>query len=134
MDKLTYRQAYDKIIQAYFKDEIKPNDLAFCFCGTLQGSDKWYFPISYANILLYTGKEYKRMEHALFEAFEEYADQSFPCFHVDYNEETIPDYEERLFKGMSAALDVLKEIHRSRGENVDEVIPAFTKRELAKAL
>lgn len=40
------------------------------------------------------------------------------------------NYEEGLFEGMVKALEVLKEIHRSRGENVDEEIQAFTKRNL----
>lgn len=44
-----------------------------------------------------------------------------------YNEQ----YEAALFAGMSAALDVLKQIHIERGEVIDEV-PVFTKRQLAK--
>jgi len=37
---MTYKQAYDKIIDAYFKDEIKPMDSNFCFCGTLHGAKR----------------------------------------------------------------------------------------------
>lgn len=40
--KLTYRQAYDKIIDAYFKGEIRPMEAMFCFCGILSdNSSVW---------------------------------------------------------------------------------------------
>lgn len=127
MDKLTYRQAYDKIIDAYFRNEIKPEDPQFCFCGTLCDNfpgwygcrlDEWHYP-SHG----YKGEDFVKMERAL-------CDQTKP-FGAGNDS---PEYEQALFAGMSAALDVLKEIHRSRGENVDEDIPAFTKRELSKVL
>lgn len=40
---------------------------------------------------------------------------------------TIPDYENKLFNGMVAALEVLKQIHIEHGEVIDEE-PVFTKR------
>src|SRR5690349_13607846 len=125
---MTYQQAYNKIIEAYFKDEIEPWDAKFCFCGTLcNGKTGW----NRSTILAinkndphndygdYLGIEYTKMERALLEPFN--------CPGRRHN-----DYEAALFEGMCAALDVLKEIHRSRGENVDEVLPAFTKRQLQK--
>lgn len=48
--------------------------------------------------------------------------------HVDCG--PYPKYEDDFFKGMTAALEVLKDIHRSRGEDVDGV-KVFTKRVLA---
>lgn len=131
MEKLTYRQAYDKIIEAYFKDQIQPYNACFCFCGTLcDNSDEWRNPefegifkkVEHIDFMYYSGKDYYRMEKALL----------LPLYHV--NPGMGKEYEEALFAGMCAALDVLKEIHRSRGENVDEDIPAFTKRELVKVL
>ena len=116
MEKLTYKQAYDKIIEAYFKDEIKPLDPKFCFCGNLcDKTDHWYGGIEndYQPSHGYTATELMDMEAALLEV-------SFFANPID---------EEKLFAGMSAALDVLKEIHRSRGENVDE-LPVLTKRVL----
>ncbi len=98
---LTYRQAYDKIIEAYFKDEINIMDNKFCFC------------------------EFNNMENALFSVFVN-MDVSLD---VEKNKKRIPNYEDLLFSGMCAALDVLKEIHRSRGEDVDDSLQ-LTKREL----
>ena len=37
--------------------------------------------------------------------------------------------EDKLFEGMCAALEVLKQIHKERGEDVDSV-PEFKKRKL----
>lgn len=135
MEKLTYKQAYDKIIQAYFRDEIKPKNSDFCFCGTLSpnrgdwnviqyfswGEEKPEFiNYNYNWAEPYTLYEYKKMEWALIHHKNIYG---------GYNNVNC-DGEDALFAGMSAALDVLKEIHQSRGEDVDGV-QVFTKRELA---
>src|SRR6187431_3627039 len=99
---MIYNEAYNKIIEAYFKDEIKPYDSSFCFCGTLAdntahwfGSTLGRFHRDYAG---YKGLEYLRMERAL----------------LDTIQGANGDYETLLFLGMSAALDVLKQIHIER--------------------
>lgn len=136
MDKLTYRQAYDKIIEAYFKDQISPMKENFCFCGTLCGNrTSWSTSAFRPYFHNYSYEEYGNMEKALFSVWPQITWFDNANVHVAGIDITVRwDYEEKLFQGMSAALDVLKEIHRSRGENVDEDIPAFTKRELAKAI
>jgi len=124
--KLTHKQAYDKIIDAYFKDEIQPYDAKFCFCGTLaENSYDWhnrssniFEEIKHRDYKYYKGVDYARMEHALLSNIN-----GLPNYHSDY--------ETALFSAMSAALDVLKQIHIERGEVIDEV-PVFTKRELVK--
>lgn len=132
MEKLTYKQAYDKIIQAYFRDEIKPLDSAFCFCGTLNRNDNsyWRAYLRKADGYYYTGSEFQRMEDALLGELRKLmpnnGQDDFPMIFGIHNN---INYEYTLFAGMSAALEVLKEIHRSRGEDVDEV-PVFVKREL----
>lgn len=128
---MTYQQAYSKIIDAYFKDEIKPFDSKFCFCGTLNNGEELWGD-GFPENKFYSGLEYDKMEKALFDGMNEIY---FDATNGGWNEiehKTIG--EDALFNGMCKALDVLKEIHRSRGENVDEDIPAFTKRELAKVL
>ena len=117
-----FQTQYDKIIQAYFKDEIKPQDAEFCICGTLcNNNSKWagHWPIrnDYGH---YTGLEYTRIENALF----------FGIGEVDGNRHTNKPSESGLFSGMCAALDVLKQIHIERGEVIDEV-PVFKQRQLA---
>jgi hypothetical protein len=128
MDKLTYHEAYSKIIDAYFKDEIRPMEMNFCFCGTLAGGmievnfeEKW-------DEKFYSMKEFIMMERALMKGLgaQWISSLNSGWDRFSHNPHR-PDYEDRLFQGMSAALDVLKEIHSSRGENVDDV-PEFTKR------
>lgn len=132
---MTYREAYDKIIDAYFKDEIKPFDAEFCFCGTLNNNDeewKWNSPIRQLD---YSSDEFFKMESALFSRFVNIGLEMTGRFEATNNligwlsVLAHPEYEEALFAGMSAALDVLKQIHIERGEIIDEV-PVFTKRKI----
>lgn len=124
MEKLTYKQAFDKITEAYIKGEIRPYNSNFCFCGTLcDGSSEWrnddYGGIFsngvHKDFMFYTGKQYAEMERVLLMAIYRHTDEN---------------YEELLFNGMTAALEVLKEIHRDRGEDVDAHSLVFEKREV----
>lgn len=133
MDKLTYRQQYDKVIEAYFKNEIKPWDAQFCFCGNLcNKTDDWFEPFKgdnepHNNSHGYSGWELHNMERALLDTLKK---RGFDCRSLT----DCAEYEDALFSGLCASLEVLRQIHIDRGENVDEDIPAFTKRELVKAL
>ncbi len=137
---MTYNEAYDKIITAYFRDEIKPYNGQFCFCGTLAGFDKrdngtyngWF-------IDKYSGHDLQKMEDGLLLTIYNVVGGNSGSKYNPFGEaisdldrlKTLahPKYEDALFAGMCAALEVLKEIHRSRGEDVDNV-PVFTKRSL----
>jgi hypothetical protein len=130
---MKYSEAYDKIIQAYFKDEIQPKNANFCFCGTLcDGSDDWFGNTltAHHDFGEYTGDDFLRMEIALFEPFM----KAFWNFiqTPDEDQRNDPQYEDILFQGMAAALDVLKQIHIEMGEIIDET-PSFTKRQLQTA-
>jgi len=134
MTTLTYKQAFDKITEAYIKGEIKPFDSDFCFCGTLASGRSWVED----KCPLYSRNDFVIMEAALLMQF----------YSSGYNvtrygrgpaewaiagaDESTPYYEEILFAGMCAALEVLKQIHIERGEIIDET-PAFTKRQLQPA-
>lgn len=122
---MTYNEAYDKIIQAYFKDEIHPANPMFCFCGNLCDNTQDWFGIPlelHRNSHGYKGQDFVRMESALFGSITNE-------FHLLLHDVGSAEYEDALFAGMSAALEVLKQIHRERGEDVDSV-PVFTKRQL----
>lgn len=123
---MTYKQARDKIIEAYFKNEINPMDVSFCFCGTLAGGAGWR-----RGDENYTPIDYMRMEHALLKPLtvNDYtiSKGKFRWIMKENNET-----EERVFKGMSDALDVLRQIHIDRGEDVDKV-EVFEKRKLVIA-
>ena len=131
MQTHTYEQQRQKIIDAYFKNEIRPMSPQFCFCGALSPDSNW----DKANEKYpYTVEEYARMEGGLLKPLNRYGllfrnvTKPFTDMVTEFHEE----YEEKLFIGMCAALDVLKEIHRERGENVDE-LPALTKRVLVQS-
>lgn len=118
---MTYKQAFDKITEAYIKGEIVPMETKFCFCGTLcNNGTAWISPNGCREENLpYTWKEFSNMEYKLLMTI-------IQCGGDNRN-----PTEEALFQGMCAALEVLKQIHISRGENVDEV--PFVKRELVNA-
>lgn len=126
---MTYNEAYDKIIQAYFRDEIKPYKANFCFCGTLcDNSYNWHgqtHPVKSKSYHFdyngYSGAEFVEMESAL-----------LGCLSGKPQCDK-PNWENALFLGMTAALEVLKQIHRERGEDVDS-LPALKKRKLQPTL
>lgn len=133
MQTLTYKQAYDKIIQAYFRDEIKISDPEFCFCGTLNMNNGGYW-CGYnwkLNGIYYTGNELQKMEEALLTTINDHLTVTDIYVHTIDKIMCDPNYETALFAGVSAALDVLKQIHRSRGEDVDgDSVKVFSKRNL----
>lgn len=135
MQRLTYNEAYSKIIEAYFRDEIKISDPEFCFCGTLNMNygDYWCGYNYKRNGIYYTGNELQKMEAALLTTINDQL--TVTDIYIDTIDVIMcdPDYETALFAGMSAALDVLKEIHRERGEDVDGDIQVFSKRNLKQS-
>lgn len=141
----SYQTQFNKITEAYIKGEILPLNPSFCFCGTLAGGRGWQVEsyhkgekdlISCVTYNFdYTYEEFGEMEKALFSFFNESKDVKWvePGIveaHENYmlvKTGELPDYEEKLFNGMVAALEKLKEIHIRHGEVIDET-PIFQKR------
>ena len=139
MNTPTFEQQRNRIIEAYFEDKIKPMDTDFCFCGTLAGGDSGWCDNLFKTYAGYSKREYIRMEDALLnrlipfgvvtpEDMCEAHDEPAQWGGGIKNDSSIEEYEDALFQGMSDALDVLKEIHESRGEKTDAF--EFKKREL----
>lgn len=130
MKTLTYKEAFDKITEAYIRGEIKPLDCKFCFCGTLSPDNLWYEQRK-ASDYPYTMTEYEQMEDALFSGLADITGKAiYSGIAICVGERLInhhPNSEEALFEGMKRALEVLRQIHIERGEIIDEV-PEFTKR------
>lgn len=126
-----YSEQFNKITEAYIKGEIELWEDNFCFCGTLaENTDRWAF--IYAMETDYTYQEFGRMEKALFSPFKEIewlhnGKQNRKVDHIIIMRK--PNYEKKLFNGMVAALEVLREIHLEHGEIIDEQ-PTFKKRQL----
>jgi len=135
---MKYKEAYDKLINAYFKDQIKPYDRSFCFCGTIGRS----YDLGWDHSK-YSGLEYHNMEAALLDTISiemtpfipEMRDNKFArstnrsdLFEVRKKLEAHPEYENAIFEGFVNALEVLRKIHISRGEIIEPV--KLTKRTL----
>lgn len=128
-----YSEQFDKITVAYIEDKILPYNRNFCFCGTLaplEENNKGWSEKDYTSIQL------NKMEFALLhsireETFPDEKDVFFTSDHM-YGElrekvTSHPNYENALFNGMVAALEVIKQIHIEKGEVIDET-PSFQKR------
>ncbi len=123
----TYKEQFDKITVDYIAGKIKPYNWGFCFCGTLCDYDEQW---NWQKHDFYSAKDLALMEKALLNTI---ASQTFYPEHdnsvTKYSDCTKhPNFENALFNGMVAALEVLKSIHESKGEQVDELV--FRKREL----
>lgn len=150
----TFKEQFDKITVAYIKGEIKPYRNSFCFCGTLDPTASkswstlkamvlcrmsrphWSHGTSDEDLLIhvYTGREYIQMESALLFPFAPLVLNArlISGYNCTLQEilEKMPEYEDTLFEGMCAAIEVMREIHIKRGEIIDEA-PAFKRRDLS---
>jgi hypothetical protein len=123
---MTYKESKDKIIAAYFNNEIEPYEMEFCFCGTLAYDNyacDW-------SVDFYTKRELKDMEKALLQTIKDetvgeicdmYGLERGNRLRVVRNKiQAHPNYETALFNGMVNALEVLKQIHINKGEEIEE--------------
>jgi hypothetical protein len=130
-----YNEAHNKVIDAYFKDEIQPYDGNFCLCGNLS-SDCAYSWAGGWNLEYYSEEEYRALEYALLSTIAEQTLGGKDIYYIYMDQERLeiinhPNYEDALFNGMAKGLEVLREIHIKRGEDVDgQLIPQFAKRQL----
>lgn len=144
---MTYKQAYDLIIEAYFRNEIQPYRGEFCFCGTLADADaSWQGLENYQTLNGYNRIEFFVMERCLLATLRKQTiggdvsgDNIYAIFDGSDDEklrkqiQKHPNYENALFNGMYDALCALKQIHLERGEIIDEPIETFKKRELSQS-
>lgn len=104
---IPYTEQWQKITEAYMRDEIKPWDDKFCFCGTLAGNtNNWHNGWDEVDFGQYKAQHYDRMEMAL---LQKLSCRSF--FLKPYRE-----YENEVFEGMCDALEVLRQIHIEMGD------------------
>lgn len=117
---------YKKVIEAYYEDKIQPMNSEFCFCGTLHGGRGW----KGNGDEFYTAEDYGRLESALLTriSFENCRWLSLPLLTLEERGVKPPNLEDQLFDGMSAALDVLREIHINKGEDIDSQFSPLIKR------
>lgn len=138
--KPTFEEQYQKIVSAYYKNELKPLVSCACFIGNLLNKKRDWTSIriagdegfkirpikddlyNYSLVFiyeisggLYTPEDIVRMEN-------NFVTKCYPS-----NEEDNLT-EESLFHAMESTLEMLRKIHESTGEVVKDY--NFTKREL----
>lgn len=122
---------YNKIVNAYMKDELDPMISCACFIGNLlNGSSEWNAPGKCKSLKstldevygFYKGKEIYEMESNFLSICSEHLK---PNEVIPYKDNVT---EEGLYKAMESTLLMLKAIHEAKGEIVENY--SFKKREL----
>lgn len=109
----TYEQQWQKITEAYMRNEIQPYHPNFCFCGTLcDNSNDWFQESGeyHRDFGIYKGKDFVKMEVALLSKTDENVDRGGICISEK------ADYEQAIFEGMVDALEELRKIHEAKGD------------------
>ncbi len=164
---MNYSQAFNKLTEAYIKDEVNPFSSCNCFVGNLlDNSNKWAHNREYQEVINkkfkitscvtenktfdnYTMQEIVKLERMFLITYIKFGKREEFCENEDefnYGKET--DFfskdetwenvskiqEDALFKAFEKTLDLLKDIHKNKGEDIDnQFIPEFKKRELQTA-
>ncbi len=142
--EISFEKQYQKIVNAYYKNELNPLDGCACFVGNLlNNTGGWELCRNYI-----TGKVFKDKESIFYgqqeiqkEANGFYTSQNIVdlenkfleiCFHGRERSTDILTNrkitEDTLYNAMESTLEILKEIHISKGEVIKDY--NFTKREL----
>lgn len=135
----TFKKAFDRLTEAYIKDQVNPFDQCACFVGNLLNGKDW------TNInLLNSTREYENfygfcipigfrtLDH-IKRVLERECDSFYTPDNVDVLEKLFLKVyhqhggrrhqdidEDALFKAFEVTLDLLKKIHESHGEVVDQ--------------
>jgi len=134
MNTPTYKEQFDKITRAYIADELQPTNSCACFIGNLLNNNR-----EWAMGRVFDWKNHGigvvANEHLIMlvvnaEANGLYSAQEI----VDMEDNFLSIYsdgfqsEDALFHAMESTLEMLKQIHISKGEQVDPI--PFAKRQL----
>lgn len=136
----TYEQQWQKITEAYLKDKIRPYDHNFCFCGTLCNGGAWarylFERQVHNSYSIYEAADFIRMETALLRVLHNDIETPRLLYDMWMGQDgnyhpTIehPKYEQAVYDGMVAALEVLRQIHEAKGDPTAKSI-TLTKRQL----
>jgi hypothetical protein len=151
----TFKEQYDKLSEAYIHNRVDPYHNCACFIGNLLEGDGWadirhYATCGESGLVCPSSDSYIDGEAFI----KQHSDNTYSCEEILQmenlflktletntvgNKERIcsdlvighPNYEDALFKAFCVTLDLLKKIHESKREIVDQF--TFTKRELTAA-
>lgn len=146
MPQPTYREQYDKIVDAYIKDKLKPWDCIACFIGNLlNGKDDWAHGRTMTrgtnNVLVCDISINDARVQLAQQCVDDESNGLYSLREICALEENFLNYisplgidgcsEQQLFEAMCSTLEMLRLIHISKGEDVDAI--PLTKRVLEVA-
>lgn len=136
----TFQEQYNKIVDAYYKNELKPYIGCACFVGNLlNNKDKWGMARDFVNedtdtdliIFRETTNPYRFIG---IQCIKEESNDLYSIEDICQLEQNFlrkysdSDPENSLFNAMETTLELLKQIHESKGEIIKKY--NFIKREL----
>ena len=141
---MTYSVARDRILQAYYKDELNPYNHCACFIGNVLDGGDWAWcrngygnvdPFELASIQwildkgdgVYTPQDIMDMEKNFLTIINQNCQKRTDSIGFPTNKKH-PNYENALFLAMDSTLDMLKACHELAGEIIDP--PVFVKRKM----
>lgn len=125
MNTPTFKEQFDKITTAYFNNELQPIWSECCFIGNLlNGNRDW----CYLKPLWGDTYHQKALDCLKNEANNFYTAKEILAMEGTFMKGTKEDDEESLFAAMDRTLDMLRKIHESKGEIIEDF--EFKKRQL----
>ena len=142
MKQPTYKEQHDKIVSAYMKDKLDPLNSCACFIGNLlNGKAEWAWIRTWKDNLPVVNHPLHRfflsgIRCIFAESNELYSVENIIALERNFLKTLYPKGinlagtfdEDKLFEAMDTTLEMLKQIHISKGEKVEEI--EFVKREL----
>lgn len=138
---ITYKEQFDKLTRAYINGEVNPYDCKACFVGNLLNNKKeWGYLEERGSFT--SMEQLKAMKCLLEEGEGTYSAKEIVKIELNFmryiweansyinnwgNGKMTPIMEDCLFKAFESTLEMLKAIHISKGEQIDES-PVFVKR------
>jgi len=141
MNKPTFKEQSEKIIQAYLKCEINPWAPCACFVGNLLNrSGKWVSRLPGSHNRGKIWENHPGLPHAIDSVFIESSglyslqdvlllEKNFLDIIDDNRTQDWEQTEEGLFLAMVSTLEMLKQLHISKGEIIEEEV-TLQKRQL----
>lgn len=138
---MKFQDAYNKIVTAYYKNELNPWAPCACFVGNLLNNRRDWGAVKSSENFIWKDMFYphgrEQRNSCEIEVIKEQSNgfySSDDISRLEYNfimtlqKSNSENREEYLFKAMESTLELLRKIHEEKGEIVKDY--TFTKREL----
>lgn len=124
----TYKEQFDKITRAYINGELKPWDACACFIGNIfNNTEDWIYALPrnkgfHGSDKISRGVRQIREQSNYTPEEIEMLEYNFLNIYSDvFNNRKRCRTEETLYNAMVSTLEMLRQIHISKGENVEMI-------------